>query len=125
MQEEKNSATVANPLASEPPKAIGDIIGPDLFVRDGQVITVPEKRDRHDRSIRGYKKRLKIDPDQVKAEVDLIIKNTYRILMARGMKGWYVFCSDEETDRYIRSSLYDARSIDLIGRNVIDIKVTK
>lgn len=88
---------------------IGVIIGPDLIVRNGQVITVPEKRDRHDRSIRGYKKRLKIDSEQVKAEVDLIIKNTYRTLMTRGMKGCYVFCSDEETGEYFRSSISGTR----------------
>lgn len=82
---------------------IGVIIGPDFIVRDGKIITVPEERDRHDKTIRGYKKRLKIDPEQVKAEVDLIIKNTYRTLMTRGMKGCYVFCDDQETAKYFHS----------------------
>ncbi len=91
---------------------IGVIIGPDLVVRDGQVKTVPEERDRHDRSIRGYKKRLKIDPEQVKAEVDLIIKNTYRTLMTRGMKGCYVYCTDDETAEYFRSSISGTRPIE-------------
>ncbi|MCX5590011.1 DUF2075 domain-containing protein [Alcaligenes endophyticus] len=79
---------------------IGVIVGPDLIVRDGKLITVPEERDRHDKTIRGYKKRLKIDPEQVRAEVDLLIKNTYRTLMTRGMKGCYVYCTDEETSEY-------------------------
>jgi DUF2075 family protein len=84
---------------------IGVIVGPDLIVRDGQVLTVPEERARHDKTIRGYKKRLKIDPDVVKEEVDMIIKNTYRTLMTRGMKGCYVYCTDEETADYFRAGL--------------------
>lgn len=84
---------------------IGVIIGPDLIVRDGQVITVPEARDRNDKTIRGYKKRLKIDPVQVRAEISLIVKNTYRTLMTRGMKGCYVYCTDSETASYFRSSI--------------------
>lgn len=84
---------------------IGVIIGPDLVVRDGRVITIPEHRDRHDKTIRGYKQRLKHDPPQVRAEVDLIIRNTYRTLMTRGMKGCFVFSSDAETRAYFRRSL--------------------
>jgi DUF2075 family protein len=84
---------------------IGVIIGPDLVVRDGAVLTRPEKRARHDKSIRGYKTRLKTEGLHVKAEVDLIIKNTYRTLMTRGMKGCYVFCADEETRSYFRQRI--------------------
>ncbi|MDQ2187539.1 DUF2075 domain-containing protein [Alcaligenaceae bacterium A4P071] len=91
---------------------IGVIIGPDLIVRDRKIITAPEKRDRHDRSIRGYKNRLKIDPDKIKSEVDLIIKNTYRTLMTRGMKGCYVYCTDDETAEYFRSSISGMQTIE-------------
>ena len=38
---------------------IGVIIGPDLIVRNRQVITAPDQRDKHDKSIRGYKKLMK------------------------------------------------------------------
>lgn len=82
---------------------IGVIIGPDFIVRDGQVVTCAEERDRHDKSIRGYKTRLKTNPEIVKAEVDLIIKNTYRTLMTRGMKGCYVYSTDKETAAYFRA----------------------
>src|SRR5690606_12710689 len=44
---------------------IGVIIGPDLIVRNGKIITTPEERDRNDKTIRGYKKWLKIDPDRI------------------------------------------------------------
>jgi len=84
---------------------IGVIIGPDLIVRDGLVKTVPGARDRYDKTLRGYKVRLKADPKKAIAEADLIIKNTYRTLMTRGMKGCYIYCSDEETAGYFRSRL--------------------
>lgn len=84
---------------------IGVIIGPDLIVRDGYVKTVPAARDRYDKTLRGYKVRAKADPKKAAAEADLIIKNTYRTLMTRGMKGCYVYCSDEETAAYFRARL--------------------
>ncbi|OAE57386.1 ATP-binding protein [Achromobacter insolitus] len=84
---------------------IGVIIGPDLIVRDGKVVTMPEARDRHDKSIRGYKTRLKTEGPHVKAEAALIIKNTYRTLMTRGMKGCYLFCTDAETREYFRQRI--------------------
>ncbi|WP_176507987.1 MULTISPECIES: DUF2075 domain-containing protein [Pseudomonas] len=90
---------------------IGVIIGPDLLIRDGQVLTDPSKRDKQDRSIRGYKTRMKTAPEETRELVDLIIKNTYRTLMTRGMKGCYIYCSDEQTAQYFRSR---ASLIDLI-----------
>jgi DUF2075 family protein len=84
---------------------IGVIIGPDLVVRDGMVGTHPEKRARTDKSLHGYKKQLEMDPQAARAKADLIIKNTYRTLMTRGMKGCYVFCTDKETGKYFRGRL--------------------
>ncbi|MGE8499687.1 MAG: DNA/RNA helicase domain-containing protein [Pseudomonas sp.] len=91
---------------------IGVIIGPDFIVRNGQVFTAPEQRDKHDKSIRGYKKLMKENPDLAKHETDLIIKNTYRTLMTRGMKGCYVFCTDAETAEYFRERLSVMASIE-------------
>lgn len=81
---------------------VGVIIGPDLLVRDGQLVTSPENRSKQDRSIRGYKKLLKSDPAETRARLDRIIRNTYRTLMTRGMKGCYVYCTDVETQQYFR-----------------------
>jgi len=88
---------------------IGVIIGTDLMIRNGQVQTSPKMRDKQDRSIRGYKTRMKTSPEKTSELVDLIIKNTYRTLMTRGMKGCYIYCSDEETAQYFRkrASLVD------------------
>ena len=84
---------------------VGVIIGPDLLVRDGQLVTSPENRSKKDRSIRGYKKLMKSDPEQTRARLDRIIRNTYRTLMTRGMKGCYVYCTDVETQRQLRQAI--------------------
>jgi DUF2075 family protein len=76
---------------------VGVIIGPDLLIRDGKVVTDPSKRASSDKSVFGWKKLMKEDPLRATAELDLIIKNTYRTLMTRGMKGCYIFSDDEET----------------------------
>ena len=81
---------------------IGVIIGPDLVVRDGVVQCHPEHRDRHDKTIRGWKKLRIHDPASTDARLAGIIKNTYRTLMTRGMKGCYVFATDPETNDWIR-----------------------
>ena len=81
---------------------VGVIIGPDLLIRDGKVVTDPSKRASSDKSVFGWKKRMKEDPARATAELDLIIKNTYRTLMTRGMKGCYIFSDDEETRDWFR-----------------------
>lgn len=90
---------------------IGVIIGPDLIVRDGQVLTSPHKRDKHDKSIRGWKKLMKERPDFAQKETDLIIKNTYRTLMTRGMKGCYLYCTDQKTAQYFESRIDEFRNV--------------
>jgi uncharacterized protein len=82
---------------------IGVIIGEDLIVRNGKVITLPENRSRADKTIFGYKKAMLADPVGTQEKLELIIKNTYRTLMTRGMKGCYVYCVDEETRGYFTS----------------------
>ena len=81
------------------------IIGPDLVVRDGVVCTDAGQRSRHDKSVRGYKKMLRSDPEKAKQLGDLIVKNTYRTLMTRGQKGCFIYSSDQETREYFRSRL--------------------
>ncbi|WP_354356182.1 DNA/RNA helicase domain-containing protein [Variovorax boronicumulans] len=66
---------------------------------------MPAARDRYDKTLRGHKVRAKVDPEKAAAAADLIIKNTYRTSMTRGIKGCYVYCSDEETARYFRTRL--------------------
>lgn len=81
---------------------IGVIIGPDLLYRDGQVLTQPAARAKSDSSIKGYKKLLEKDPESGRSLVRSIIKNTYRTLMTRGMKGCYVYCLNEDLQSYLK-----------------------
>ena len=81
---------------------VGVVVGEDLIIRDGSIVTDAAKRARQDHSVRGYKKMLKESPDAARALADRIIKNTYRTLMTRGQKGCYVFCVDGETNEYLR-----------------------
>lgn len=84
---------------------IGVIIGPDLIVRNGKVVTQPEKRARTDASLHGFKKDFQVNSKAALQKADLIIKNTYRTLMTRGMKGCYIFCVDKETNDYFKKSI--------------------
>ena len=84
---------------------IGVIIGPDLIVRDNKIVTVPEERASTDKSIHGWKGMMKLDPNGTRTKVDRIIKNTYRTLMTRGMKGCYVYFTDKETEKYFKSRI--------------------
>ncbi len=82
---------------------IGVIIGSDFVIRDNQAITDAGCRSSKDKSIKGYKSLLKSSPVATKKKADQIIKNTYRTLMTRGMKGCYLYCTDPETNAYFSS----------------------
>ena len=74
---------------------VGVVIGEDLVVRDGRLVTQPEKRSRHDRSVRGWKTWRRRDREAADAAAHMIVLNTYRTLMTRGLKGCYVWAVDE------------------------------
>ena len=82
---------------------VGVIIGPDLIVRNGRVVTVPEARAPQDRSLWGFKTWVRSDSQAARGAADIVIKNTYRTLMTRGMKGCFIYSIDEETRDYFRT----------------------
>lgn len=84
---------------------VGVVIGPDLTYRDGRIVTDGTQRASSDQSIRGLKQMIKSDPERATELADRIIKNTYRTLMTRGMKGCYVYCTDAPLAAYLRSRL--------------------
>lgn len=84
---------------------VGVIIGPDMIVRNGNIVTDATKRANSDLSFKGIKNRLKENPEESKKIADMIIKNTYRTLMTRGMKGCYVYSTDPETQEYFKNQL--------------------
>ncbi len=84
---------------------VGVIVGPDLAYRDGRVVTDATKRASSDQSVKGLKALLETEPDKARALADDIVKNTYRTLMTRGMKGCYVYCADAPLAAFLRSRL--------------------
>jgi DUF2075 family protein len=84
---------------------VGVIIGADFKVLDGKLVSDPAGRASTDVSLHGYKKEFKEDPEVATRKADQIIRNTYRTLMTRGMKGCYIYCTDPEVANYFRQRL--------------------
>ena len=84
---------------------VGVIVGPDLVFETGELIAVPEARAKTDKSLHGYKKEMKENPVLASQKADEIIRNTYRTLMSRGMKGCYVYFTDHATSEYFKQLL--------------------
>ena len=73
---------------------MGVVWGKDLvYDLDGQT-WVGDKRESRDRTVK-----------QSKADFLQLVKNTYRVLLSRGMKGCYVCFLDKSTERFIRSRM--------------------
>lgn len=99
---------------------VGVIIGPDLVYRDGRITTDAAKRASSDQSVKGLKKLLAQDADRASELADAIVKNTYRTLMTRGMKGCYVYCTDAPLAAYLRSRLLStSTTVDVLEENAI------
>jgi DUF2075 family protein len=79
---------------------VGVIIGEDLVFDGSKLITDPSKRAKTDQSLKGYKKERKEDPVSAETKADELIRNTYRTLMSRGMKGCYIFAVDKKTREF-------------------------
>ena len=73
---------------------VGVIWGPDLAYDLDQQTWIGEKEASFDRVVKGSRERF----------VDLV-KNTYRVLLSRGMKGCYVYFMDKDTERFVRSRM--------------------
>ncbi|MDO8639374.1 MAG: DUF2075 domain-containing protein [bacterium] len=96
---------------------VGVIIGPDMVVRNGKIVTDATKRANTDLSFKGIKNKLKENPEEAKKIADMIIKNTYRTMMTRGMKGCYVYSVDPETQQYFENQLNNRPSNSTVYTN--------
>ena len=84
---------------------VGVIIGNDIRYENGHIVTDYTKRASTDQSLKGIKTLARRDKKQAEELADEIIKNTYRTLMTRGMKGCYVYCEDKTLSNYMRRLL--------------------
>ena len=84
---------------------VGVIIGDDLRYENGKIVTDYTKRAKSDNSLKGINKIAKEKGEEVANKIaDNIIKNTYRTLMTRGMKGCYVYCVDKGMQEYLKNN---------------------
>lgn len=81
---------------------VGVIIGPDLMYDGNKIITNFHNHASTDPSFKGIKKLEKINSKNANILADELIKNTYRVLLTRGMKGCYVYCVDKKLNCYYK-----------------------
>jgi len=84
---------------------VGVIIGDDMRLEDGRIVFDHTKRAKSDASLKGIKTIARTDPERARRIADEIIRNTYRVLMTRGMRGCYVFCTDKALAEHFRSRI--------------------
>lgn len=84
---------------------VGVIIGDDLRYENGKIVSDFTKRAKTDQSLKGIKKLYKENPEEAENIADELIKNTYRTLMTRGMKGCYVYCTDKKLSEHLKQCL--------------------
>ena len=78
---------------------VGVIFGKDLLYRFGQQEWTEDRRQSHDTVV-------KRSGDKFLG----LVKNTYRVLLSRGMKGCYVHFMDKETEHFFRSRMESDKS---------------
>ncbi|MEV4755337.1 DUF2075 domain-containing protein [Micromonospora sp. NPDC049559] len=71
----------------------GVIIGPDLVARNGRLVT-----RREESKDPAFRSRRSVSDD----EADRLIRNTYKVLLTRGMRGTVLYATDPETRDHLR-----------------------
>ena len=84
---------------------VGVIVGDDLKIVNGQLVTDPSGRAQSDKSLSGYKKERRENAVAADMKADELIRNTYRTWMSRGMKGCYVYFTDSQVKKYFEERL--------------------
>lgn len=80
---------------------VGVIIGDDLRYDGEHIVTDATKRAKTDQSLKGLKSNYSKEEAAIVA--DRIIKNTYKVLMSRGMKGCFVYCENNCLKQYLQN----------------------
>ncbi|QHX35751.1 hypothetical protein STIUS_v1c01960 [Spiroplasma sp. TIUS-1] len=80
----------------------GVIVGDDLDVVNGALVANFESKAKTDQTLKGLKALIKEgDSEAIKKSSD-IIKNTYRVLLTRGMKGTFVYFTNKKVEKYFK-----------------------
>ncbi len=81
----------------------GVIIGPDLVARDGRLVT-----RRSESKDPAFKSKRVLDD----FEADRLIRNTYKVLLTRGMRGTMLLSTDPETQEYLAKLIHVRRGLE-------------
>lgn len=76
---------------------VGVIIGKDLGYDKESNLLIVRRDEFKDKGAKPAKSK-KGEPDRL----EVLVRNTYKTLMTRGMKGCYVFCCDKDLEEFIR-----------------------
>jgi hypothetical protein len=83
----------------------GVIIGPDLVARDGRLVT-----NRDEFKDPNFRSRKTVSD----SEADRLIRNTYKVLMTRGMRGTILYAADRETRTLLADLVHVHRSLETV-----------
>lgn len=83
----------------------GVIIGPDLVARDGRLVT--NRDEFKDPSFRSRK-------TVSDADADRLIRNTYKVLMTRGMRGTILYAADPQTRALLANLIQVHRGLETV-----------
>jgi hypothetical protein len=83
----------------------GVIIGPDLIARDGRLVT-----DRAEFKDPNFRSRKAVSD----AEADRLIRNTYKVLMTRGMRGTMLYAVDSDTRAFLADLVRVRRGLETV-----------
>ncbi|TCC00531.1 DUF2075 domain-containing protein [Micromonospora zingiberis] len=81
----------------------GVILGPDLVARGGQLVA--RRAESKDPALRSRKA---VSED----EADRLIRNTYKVLLTRGMRGTIIYSSDPETREFLAGLVKPVRGVE-------------
>lgn len=73
--------------------------------KNGHIVTDFTKRAKSDQSLKGIHTLMKTNKEAAEKKADEIIKNTYRTLLTRGMKGCCIYCTDPKLQAYLKQRL--------------------
>jgi DUF2075 family protein len=72
----------------------GVVMGPDLVWRTDRWVTV--RAANRDPDVKNTKK---VDD----RDFDLLVRNVYKVLLTRGLRGVFLYSTDDETQRFLES----------------------
>lgn len=104
---------------------VGVIVGNDISYNNGIVTTDVTKRSTNDMSVKGLRTKVKMNDEEGIEFAERIIKNTYRTLMTRGIKGCYVYFCNKNLRDYFSENILTSKPIENTHPDIQNIRIEK